>query len=247
MITPIHQCQMFAASMRSAYRSPWMIPRSVAAPPGYPPDPAVSRGPITPSPSKSSSKHISMRASRPGGISSSVHLRRITCLSSAWKSNACRQSTQLSRCRWICSRVVDDNSSSRKASSSRSVCLQSAIVADRSVSSSVVPRRLGGCGLCCREAPRLGELVQRALHRFSSPVKPRHHGADRDVEHLGDLLVREALHVGEDHRQPEVVGQFLERPLDLVIGEQVEELVLGRLAGGGSLHRPEPAVQVEVL
>ena len=32
-------------------------------------------------------------------------------------------------------------------------------------------------------------------------MQPRHHRADRDVEHLGDLLVREALDVGEDHRE----------------------------------------------
>jgi hypothetical protein len=77
-------------------------------------------------------------------------------------------------------------------------------------------------------------------------MQPRHHGTDRDVEDLGDLLVREPLHVGEEDREPEVLGQVLEGLLDLVVGEQIEELLLGRQAAG-RLERPEPTVQVEVL
>ena len=90
-------------------------------------------------------------------------------------------------------------------------------------------------------------LVQRALHRFSSPMESRHHGADRDVEHLGDLLVREPLDVGEEHRESEVVRELLERLLHLVVGEEVEKLLLGRHAGGCGLHRTETLVQVQVL
>jgi len=43
---------------------------------------------MMPSPSKSSSKHISIRLSSPAGSSSLLHLRRIANFSSAWKSNA---------------------------------------------------------------------------------------------------------------------------------------------------------------
>src|SRR4051794_9180767 len=48
-----------------------------------------------------------------------------------------------------------------------------------------------------------GELVQPLLERLSSAMQPTHHRPDRDVEDLGDLLVGEALHVGQEDRHPE--------------------------------------------
>ena len=66
---------------------------------------------------------------------------------------------------------------------------------------------LGGLGIVrprpVGEPPLDGELVQLLLQRLSSPVQPAHHGADRDVEDLGDLLVGEALDVGEQHGHAE--------------------------------------------
>jgi hypothetical protein len=53
------------------------------------------------------------------------------------------------------------------------------------------------------ETVGFGIFVQRLLHRLSSPVETRHHGTDWNVEHLGDLLLGEALHIGEQHRKPE--------------------------------------------
>ena len=97
------------------------------------------------------------------------------------------------------------------------------------------------------QPPRLGVPVQRTLHRFSSPMKSRHDGSDRDLHHFGDLLVREPFDIGEQHRQPEVVGEIFERLLHFVVGEQVEKLFLGRHRGGGGLHRAEPAIQVQLL
>ena len=38
-------------------------------------------------------------------------------------------------------------------------------------------------------------------------MQPRHHGADRDVENLGNLLVRETLHVSQQYRHPKVLGK----------------------------------------
>ena len=74
-----------------------------------------------------------------------------------------------------------------------------------------------------REPRARANSYNRLLHRLSSPVQPGHHRTDRDVQHLGDLLVREALHVGQQHGHAEVLGQLLERGLHLVVGEQVHQ------------------------
>src|SRR5690606_14575629 len=50
---------------------------------------------------KPGEKHASILPSSPGGNSSRVHLRRIAAFSSAWKSNADRQSVQPSRWAWM--------------------------------------------------------------------------------------------------------------------------------------------------
>ena len=102
----------------------------------------------------------------------------------------------------------------------------------------------------CRAAGRLGP--RRSSHNcvlsaFSSPMQPAHHRADRNVEDLGDLLVREALDVGQQHRHAELLGQRLEGLLHLGVGEPVEQLVLGAATGQRRLEAAEPAVEVEVL
>src|SRR2546423_7725342 len=84
-----------------------------------------------------------------------------------------------------------------------------------------------GCGLLGGQATLCGELVQRLLQRLSSAMQPAHHRTDGDVEDLGDLLVRKAFHVGEQHGQPEVLRERLDRTLHLGLGEQVHELVFG--------------------
>ena len=78
-------------------------------------------------------------------------------------------------------------------------------------------------------------------------MEPRHHRPDRDVEDLGDLLVRETLDIGEQHGHPELLGQRLERLLDLVVGEAVEQLVLGAAAERRRLEPAQPPVEVQVL
>ena len=44
-------------------------------------------------------------------------------------------------------------------------------------------------------------------------MQPGHHRPDRGAHDLGDLLVREALDVGQVDGQPEVRGQRLQSPL----------------------------------
>src|SRR5947209_17864444 len=65
-----------------------------------------------------------------------------------------------------------------------------------------------------------GEVVQRLLQRLSSAVQTAHDRTDRDVEDVGDLLVREPLDVGEQHGEAEVLRERLDRFLHLGLGEQ---------------------------
>ena len=52
-----------------------------------------------------------------------------------------------------------------------------------------------------------GRVVREALAQLlAAAVQPRHHGADGGVHDLGDLLVGEALDVGEVDHEPDVVG-----------------------------------------
>ena len=78
-------------------------------------------------------------------------------------------------------------------------------------------------------------------------MQPTHHGADRDVHDLGDLLVGETLDVGEQHGHPELLRERLERLLHHLVGDAVEHLGLGGAARVGRLEPAEAAVQVEVL
>src|SRR5438045_4123572 len=78
------------------------------------------------------------------------------------------------------------------------------------------------------------ELEQRALERLSSTMEPAHHRADGNVEDLGDLLVGEALDVGEQHGHAKRLRQRLQRLLHLGVGEEVENLLLGAAT---CLHR----------
>ena len=169
-----------------------------------------------------------MRSSRPAGSGSLAHLVAMICLSSACRSKAWKHSMH------------------RRGGRGRAGAARSGISPSRNSSQALLERLVrqsfhgaqvllvGGSRLVGGEAVGLGVLVQRLLHRLSSPVQAGHHGTDRNVEHLGDLLVGESLHVGEQHGQAERLGQVVERLLDVVVGDQVEELVLGRPAG----HRP---------
>src|SRR5439155_5346245 len=134
---------------------------------------------------------------------------------------------------WVRASVV--SSPSRKAYSSLSDSAQSGF------SSST------GRGLLRGQATLCGELVQRLLQRLSSAMQPAHHRTDGDVEDLGDLLVRKAFHVGEQHGQPEVLRERLDRTLHLGLGEQVHELVFGAATLASLLEAPDALVEVEVL
>jgi len=67
-------------------------------------------------------------------------------------------------------------------------------------------------------------------------VQPAHHGTDRDLEDVGDLLVAESLDIGEQDGHAELLRQGLDGLLDLVIRVDVEQLVLGAAPGGGGLE-----------
>ena len=49
--------------------------------------------------------------------------------------------------------------------------------------------------------------------------QPRLHRPDRDLQDLGDLLVGETLEIPEADDRPELGGELLQRPLDLVVQE----------------------------
>src|SRR5215218_6412024 len=103
----------------------------------------------------------------------------MTAFSSAWKSNASWQSGQPTRWARMSSNSCGDSSPSRNVSSSLSVSLQSAMVGFVApAAASCLPGEPAG----------VWKVVQRLLHRLSSPVEAGHHAADRHVEHLGDLL-----------------------------------------------------------
>src|SRR5947208_2894281 len=58
-------------------------------------------------------------------------------------------------------------------------------------------------------------LEQCALEHFAAAIQTRHHGADRTVENLGDLFVREAFDIGEKNDHLVVVRKRVERTLDV--------------------------------
>src|SRR4051812_3890674 len=96
------------------------------------------------------------------------------------------------------------------------------------------------------ESSLSAELVQPLLQGLSSAVEATHDRTDRNIEDLGDLLVGKAFHVAEQHGDPELLGQRLERLFDLALGEPFEDLLLGALAGGSTLETAEAPVEVEV-
>jgi hypothetical protein len=104
----------------------------------------------------------------------------------------------------------------------------------------------GGVGRAVGEPVVDGVVEQPLLQRLSSPVQPAHHRADRDVEDLGDLLVREPSDVGEQDGHAEDLRQVLDRLLHLGVAEGVHQLVLGAAAEGPPRGR-RGAVEVEVL
>ena len=79
------------------------------------------------------------------------------------------------------------------------------------------------------EATVLGVLGEQAAQLAPPTVQPRHHGADGRAHDLGDLLVGEPLDVGEVDGHPEVLGQLLQRPLHLGVGQVLQRRGLGRL------------------
>jgi hypothetical protein len=67
-------------------------------------------------------------------------------------------------------------------------------------------------------------------------VQPAHDGADRSAHDLGDLLVGEALDVGQVDRHPEVLGQRLQGLLDVGVRQVVQRLHLGAAQAGAGVR-----------
>ncbi len=104
---------------------------------------------------------------------------------------------------------------------------------------------LGRVRILFGSAPRMypwcRAYLSSAFSRSLRPaVQPGHDRPDRAVQDLGDLLVGEILEVGQDDDHPVVVGQRVERLLDVVVEHAVEVLGLGirRLVGVVAPHDP---------
>src|SRR6185436_12572756 len=76
------------------------------------------------------------------------------------------------------------------------------------------------------------ESLQLFLEIEARPVETRPHRADGQLERLGDLLVREALDVSQDHDDPALLGELADRPMERLLD----------LAPLERLVRPRPAV-----
>src|SRR5215204_4334328 len=178
-----------------------------------------------------------------------------TTRSSASKSKASRQHAQRSRWVRMVVRRSGVSSPSRNPYSWRRASPQSVgwwrsgtggallvvvVASSGRGTHGLLPRGLDQAASC-------GELVQPLLEPPSSAMEAAHDGSDGDVEDLGDLLVGEALDVGQQDGQSELLGQGLDGLPDLALGQDVEELVLGAPAGPGPLEAAEAAVEVEVL
>src|SRR6266516_4148370 len=116
------------------------------------------------------------RRRRSPGIESPPHIEAISCLR-CFRNSACsRQGSHEDRCRSTAARTLGSSSPSRKRAISRSVSWHS-----------------GPQSLSTDKSSPHGHLEQRLLQCLSSPVQTRHHGPDRHVHDLRDLLVAEAL------------------------------------------------------
>src|SRR3954464_1826103 len=66
---------------------------------------------------------------------------------------------------------------------------------------------------CTVVPPRVGLrlVVEHVAQALAPPVQAPLPGGDRDVELLGDLLVRQAVDVLEHHEHPQLRGEQLDR------------------------------------
>ena len=78
-------------------------------------------------------------------------------------------------------------------------------------------------------------------------MQAAHYRPHRNVHDLGDLLVREPLDVGQQHRHAELLGQRLERLLHDLVGHALEHLGLGRAPDLRGLDATEPPIERELL
>src|SRR2546427_8669017 len=91
-----------------------------------------------------------------------------------------------------------------------------------------------------------GDLIEPPLKELAAAVKARHHRADRNPDHLGDLLIGEPFDV-EEHRRPELLRKGRERLFHLARNDPVEEFLL-RVSGVRSLGvLGHPAVERELV
>src|SRR5690625_1462126 len=93
------------------------------------------------------------------------------------------------------------------------------------------------------EAPIAGVIFKQLTELPTASVEPRHDCPDRRPHDVGDLLVREALDIGEVDRDPEILGDLLESLLDVRIREMRQRLRLGGQQAGrrvrlGTRHLP---------
>src|SRR5206468_4086349 len=72
-----------------------------------------------------------------------------------------------------------------------------------------------------------GVVVQLALEHAAGAEQARFHGADRNFQDAGDLVVRETLHIAQHHRLPKLFRELVDRPEHFVVYDPVEERSLG--------------------
>jgi hypothetical protein len=77
-----------------------------------------------------------------------------------------------------------------------------------------------------RQARVDGVLPERLLQQRAAASEARADGADRYVDGVGYLLVRQPLHVGHDDDDAEYLGKGVDRPLEVLTQQPVEELLL---------------------
>ena len=78
-------------------------------------------------------------------------------------------------------------------------------------------------------------------------MQPAHDRSHGNVQDFGDFLVGEALHIGQKHRDPVLLGQRLQSAHDLRLGDRLHEHVFGTGPQSGLGVAPQPLVQVQIL
>jgi alpha-galactosidase len=78
-------------------------------------------------------------------------------------------------------------------------------------------------------------------------MQAAHYGAYRNVEHVGDFFVVKPLHISQQNRQPERLGQRIHRCLHLGISEGFQRNVFGGAVGLHRFKAAYPPVKEQVF